>query len=71
MSNYWSEVPTYDGKKRSPRERWDYCQELLDSAITNFEARIAEVASKKEQRAKVRQTREAAKRRRRRVRELT
>jgi hypothetical protein len=71
MSNYWSEVPNYDGKKRSPRERWDYCQELLDTAITNFEAKMAEAASTKERAVKARQTREAAKRRRRKVREIT
>lgn len=71
MSNYWSEVPKYDGKKRSPRERWDYCQELLDVAITNFEGRIAEAVSAKELQVTKRKTRDAAMRRRRKVRELT
>jgi hypothetical protein len=34
-------VPAFQDKKRTPTERWDYCQDVLDEALTNFEAWLA------------------------------
>jgi len=38
LSKYWpKQVSAYAGKKRTPTERWRYCQELLDATVNNFE----------------------------------
>ena len=38
LAEYWpDQVSKYEGKTRNPTERWDYCQELLDVAVSNFE----------------------------------
>jgi hypothetical protein len=71
LSKYWEEVPSYKGMARSPKERWDYCQELLDTSISNFEDKLKSRAAAKERRENARKTREGAKQRRAKVREIT
>jgi hypothetical protein len=72
LAQFWKDIaPKYDGKKRKPAERWDYCQSLLDEAVTNFEAlltkqeaqRVGAVAAKIAQKEK--------RRKRKKVREIT
>jgi len=71
LNKYWNEVPSYEGKTRAARERWDYCQSLLDVAINNFELTLGSRKAQKDKRAEARTVREGAKRRRAKVREIT
>jgi hypothetical protein len=69
------QVPEYERQKRSPTERWRYCQELLNAAVERFETHLLEIAraieTERKSRAQARETRLAAKARRRKVREFT
>lgn len=71
LSGYWEEVPKYKGATRPARERWDYCQILLDEAITNFERRIAARAAELEKTAERRQVKKEASERRAKSRAVT
>src|ERR1700733_7920587 len=43
LHRFWPElVPEYEGKKRNARQRWEYCQELLQVAVAGFEATALE-----------------------------
>lgn len=42
LAQKWPElVPMWERKKRPPKKRWDYAQEILVQAITNFEKNLA------------------------------
>jgi hypothetical protein len=42
LATYWPEsVPAYEGKKRGPAERWEYCQKLFAEAVAGFEKRLS------------------------------
>lgn len=42
LHEYWpDQAPAYVGTKRNARDRWDYCQALLDEAVTGFESLLA------------------------------
>jgi hypothetical protein len=72
LSKYWPEnVPLYNGQTRNPMERWDYCQALLEEAVTNFESLLTEQAAKKHRAQERRNARTDRRRRRRTVRQLT
>ena len=71
LYSYWEEVPKYQGKARPARERWDYCQELLDTAIKSFEASLSTKASDLEERAKARKVKQEAGERRAKSRAIT
>jgi len=72
LRKYWPEqVSAYAGKKRTPTERWRYCQELLDAAVSNFEVAARTIRAKKTSGRQAKETRLAAKVRRRKVREIT
>ncbi|MEK0450672.1 MAG: hypothetical protein RL088_2940 [Verrucomicrobiota bacterium] len=72
LHRYWPEIaPKYEGKKRNPTQRWDYCQELLDKVVLNFAAearRLKDARSLVESR---KATRSASKMRRKKVRAIT
>ena len=71
LSSHWPEVPKYKGATRPARDRWDYCQELLDEAITNFEKRFAALADQKRKSAQRRQIKREASQRRAKSRAVT
>jgi hypothetical protein len=72
LSKYWpKQVSAYAGKKRTPTERWQYCQELLDAAVNNFEVAARTIRAKNTSGRQAKETRLAAKARRRKVREIT
>ncbi|MFO3797899.1 MAG: hypothetical protein ACK8QZ_11570 [Anaerolineales bacterium] len=72
LHQYWPEqVPTYVGKKRTPIERWDYCQEQLDQAVSSFRKKAEDLAVKKKKAAQKQDTRVAAKARRAKSRSIT
>lgn len=72
LHKYWlGVVPRYEGKKRNAKERWDYCHQLLDEAISGFESHLANLQTQADSAEKARQTREARKERRTKSREVT
>lgn len=71
LHEYWPQVPPYVGKKRTPVERWDYCQNLLDQAVVAFKKEAEDLAAKKQQSVQKQETRVAAKARRAKSRSIT
>lgn len=72
LHEYWPEhVPSYVGKKRTPVERWDYCQDLLDRAVSGFERKAAGIEANKNEASQKRNTRVAAKARKTKSRSIT
>jgi len=72
LNKYWpNEVPSYVGRKRTPVERWDYCQELLNKAVKGFEIAAESILTKQGATRKGRETRLAAKVRKRKSRAIT
>jgi hypothetical protein len=72
LNKYWpEEVAPYAGKKRNPTERWEYCQQLLDDAVTKFERRLKTVKLKMEQINRARTVRVERDKRRATVRKMT
>ena len=72
LHQYWpSQVPKYVGKKRTPVERWDYCQDLLDQAVTGFENEAQRIEANEKAAAEKRERRVAAKARRAKSRSVT
>jgi hypothetical protein len=72
LANFWKGVvSTYQGKKRSPMDRWDYCQALLDEAVANFEKLLTEQKAKVDRAEEARIARNERRRRRKKVRQLT
>ena len=66
LANYWpQQVPAYEGSQRNPTERWDYCQTLLDEAVTCFEAAAGDKQASADDARRSREKRSAAKERRR------
>jgi hypothetical protein len=61
LGKYWSDqVPAYEGKTRTPRARWEYCQELLDTAVTRFDELLQQNRAKDDDARRSRETRDAA-----------
>src|SRR5437763_10528488 len=59
LHKYWEDVaPEYQGKKRNSIERWEYCQELIDQAVSNFESLLREQTAERDraQQARTRRT---------------
>jgi hypothetical protein len=72
LVKFWNGVaPAYLGKKRKPMERWDYCQKLLDEAVTNFGELLAEQKAEHDRVNETRIARGERRRRRKKVRQLT
>jgi hypothetical protein len=72
LHRFWPNLaPEYEGKKCTARERWEYCQELLQAAVGGFEAKALEEEEKAEAAQKARDRRGAAKERRRKSRAVT
>jgi len=72
LYRYWPKLaPKYEGKKRNPTERWDYCQELLDKAMGNFSAEARRLKDARNLAQSKRATRSAKKMRRKKVRAIT
>jgi hypothetical protein len=72
LHEYWGDItPPFEGKKRTAMDRWDYCHELLDQTVKNFEGRLQKLCEQEEGRRKKKENRENAKKRRRDVRLLT
>lgn len=72
LAKYWPEqVLEYDGKKRTPTQRWEYCQDLLDSAVSEFIKAVGEIQAHEQNRTKVVQRRADAKARRAKSRSIT
>ena len=72
LHKYWPEqVPPYVGKKRTPVERWDYCQNQLDQAVAGFKKEAGDLGAKKKKAAQKQDTRVAAKARRAKSRSIT
>jgi hypothetical protein len=72
LHRFWPKLtPQYEGKKRNARERWEYCQELLQAAVGGFEAKALEEEAKAEAAQKAADGRRAAKERRRKSRAVT
>jgi hypothetical protein len=72
LNQFWpDEVPAYEGKKRTATERWDYCQQLLDQAITGFQKRIQTINTQKERTTHANKRRVDRKRKRATVRKMT
>jgi hypothetical protein len=41
LNKFWPDIaPPYAGKKRTATERWDYCHQLLDQTVENFEKHL-------------------------------
>lgn len=72
LHEFWpDQAPPYEGKKRTPTERWIYCQDQLDIAILGFK-RAAEVqAAKKRAVIQRKETKIAAKERKTKSRSVT
>jgi len=60
-------VQEYKNVTRKPKERWEYCQELLDGALTKFDKAMADEAT----RAAQRQTKQEKKEKKRTMRKVT
>lgn len=69
--NWPVEVPKYVNSNRKPVERWDYCQNLLDSAVEGFERLASARKAKKVARKEVVERRRAAKIRKQKSRAFT
>jgi hypothetical protein len=72
LARTWDDVaPAFVNQTRSPSERWDYCQDLLDKAIKEFGSTLAKERAQKESHEARRARATDKKRKRRIVRELT
>jgi hypothetical protein len=72
LVKYWPEqVSAYAGRKRTSTERWDYCQELLGNAVTQFEKLAREMRARRVARTQAKEIRLAAKRRKSMSRKIT
>jgi hypothetical protein len=71
LAKFWEISPAYEGKKRNPEERWDYCQSLLDQNVMRFEALLQKREKRLSERATATQVRQDRKSRRRTVRQMT
>lgn len=72
LHEHWPEqVPPYVGKKRTPVERWDYCQHQLDQAVSAFTKAAEDLVAQKSASAQKKKTRVAVKERRTKSRSIT
>jgi hypothetical protein len=76
LARFWpDQVAEYTGRKRTPTERWEYCQQLLENAVAEFEATAfnlqAATTAAREARAKKSAARAAARNRKNRSRKIT
>jgi hypothetical protein len=72
LHRFWPELaPKYEGGPRTALKRWEYCQELLLSAVSGFEVRAAEEDARDGAAQKVKDGRKAAKEKRRKSRAVT
>ncbi len=72
LNKFWVEVaPPYEGKKRTATDRWDYCHELLDQMVANFDQHLQKRKDAEEALRKRTDIKAGAKDRRRKVRLLT
>jgi hypothetical protein len=72
LARTWDDVaPAFVNETRSPSQRWDYCQDLLDKAIKGFGSTLAKDVARREEHAARRARATDKKRKRRIVRELT
>lgn len=66
LHRFWPEqVPAYEGRKRTAVEHWEYCQEVLQTAVAGFEAKALEEDAKIHAVQRAANTRRAARERRR------
>jgi len=70
LNKYWDEDPGYKEMTRPARERWNYCQELLDTII-NFEKTLVTKAAAEAERATARKVKQEAGQRRAKSRAIT
>src|SRR5258708_6686311 len=70
LAKFWEISPAYEGKKRNPEERWDYCQSLLDQNVKRFEVLLQKREKRLSERAAATQVRQDRKKRRRTVRKM-
>ena len=72
LAQFWKgTAPEYDGKKRNPAERWDYCQSLLDKTVANFETLLTKREERRANAKAVTVARGEKRRKRKKVRDLT
>jgi len=72
LAQFWPEVaPKYEGLKRNPTQRWDYCQELLDTTVEKFEMVLKQKQDQVDRSKAAKTARSEKKKRRRKVREMT
>lgn len=72
MHKSWPEkLPAYVDANRSPTERWEYCQNLLDEVVKILGTTAFERQTKLDSQRKKKEDRAAAKNRRKKVREIT
>lgn len=72
LARTWNDVaPVFVNQTRSPSQRWDYCQDLLDKAIKGFGTTLAQHTAQKESHEARRARVTDRKRKRRIVREIT
>jgi hypothetical protein len=72
LAQFWKDAaPEYEGKKRTPADRWDYCQSLLDQIVTNFETMLAKQEGQRTSADAAQVARHEKRRKRKKVRELT
>lgn len=71
LAKTWSDVaPPFVHEIRSPSERWDYCQDLLDQAIDGFSASLENKADAKKNREEASALKAKRKRNRKIVRDM-
>jgi hypothetical protein len=72
LNKFWNDIALpYEGKKRSATDRWDYCHELLNQTVTNFEVHLQMRREQEDRRRKKNENKAKVKKRRRDVRLLT
>jgi hypothetical protein len=72
LNRHWPEqVPPYGGGPRIPTDRWEYCQSLLDTGVTNFGNLLREIEEDNDQAKKAKETRDAARERRKKSRAIS
>lgn len=72
LNRFWPEmVPPYVGEKRTPVQRWEYCQSLLDTAVERFEAAAQKMRANADAATQAKATRLAAKERKTKSRAIT
>lgn len=72
LAKHWpKQVPAYEGRTRTSTERWEYCQKLLDEAVTGFETAAQDKRTRESAARRSSEARSAAKERKRMSRAVT